>query len=140
MPFLIDTNVLSEIRRKSADAQVLRWQADRDLGECWVSVITLMEIRNGTQRIREADPIFAQKLDAWYQDVLLPTYKGRILPVTLSVCETRAEFSNDRTLPALDALMGATAKYNKLTLVTRNVKDFKGLGIQLLNPWEHPTT
>lgn len=140
MAYLIDTNVISEVRRKSANAQVLDWQSGHDLSECWLSVLTLMEIRNGTQRIRKADPEFARKLDTWYQGELLGFYSGRILPVTLEVCETRADFSSDRTLPELDALLAATAKQHNLTLVTRNLKDFEGLGIDLINPWEHPLT
>ena len=137
MSCLLDTNVLSEIRRKSADAHVVAWQAEQCLGACWLSVLTLMEIRNGTERVRKADPTFAQKLDVWYKE-LLSVYEGRILSVTLPVCETRSGFSTDRTLAAIDALIGATAKQHGLTLVTRNVKDFEGLGIELINPWEHP--
>ncbi|MGB0258042.1 MAG: type II toxin-antitoxin system VapC family toxin [Coraliomargarita sp.] len=138
MAFLIDTNVLSEIRRKSADEHVLEWQAGQDLSDSWLSVLTLMEIRNGTERVRKADPTFAGKLDVWYDQELLSSYEGRVLPVTLAVCETRAAFPTERTLPEIDALIGATAKQHDLTLVTRNVKDFQGLGIDLVNPWEHP--
>lgn len=136
MPFLLDTNVVSEIRRRSAAPQVVEWQQTHRLSEYWVSVISLMEIRNGTEKVRSQDPSFAAELDTWYADRLLPAYEGRILPVTLPVCEVRATLTQKRTLPPLDALIAATAKYHKLTIATRNIKDFEGLGIDLINPWE----
>tara|TARA_R110002111_G_scaffold238869_1_gene300588 strand:- start:70 stop:492 length:423 start_codon:yes stop_codon:yes gene_type:complete len=139
MAYLIDTNVLSEVRKRSANPAVLQWQANHKLSELWVSVINLMEIRNGTEQIRLKDPDFATALDHWYQDRLLPIYKNRILTVTLSICETRANLPQDRTLPPLDALIAATAKYHHLTIVTRNTKDFEGLGLDLINPWETET-
>jgi len=139
MPYLIDTNVLSEVRKRSANRAVLRWQKDHNLSEFWVSVISLMEIRNGTEQIRLKDALFAEELDRWYQDRLLASYENRILPVTLPVCEIRATFPRDRTLPQLDALLAATAKHHKLTVVTRHTKDFEGLGLDLINPWEAKT-
>jgi predicted nucleic acid-binding protein len=139
MAFLIDTNVLSEIRKKSADPSVLQWQSQHDLVDCWVSVLTLMEIKTGIARIRNTDASFADKLDAWYRGEVLKAYAGRILPVTLPVCEVRATLSCERTLPALDALIAATAKHFKLKMVTRNIKDFEHFGIELINPWAHPS-
>lgn len=136
MAFLIDTNVLSEIRKKSADSNVLRWQNKHDLADSWVSVLTLMEIRSGTERVRHTEPAFAQKLDAWYHEVLLNAYDGRILAVSSAICEIRAALGAGRTQPEIDALIAATAKYHNLVLVTRNTKDFQDLGIKLLNPWE----
>lgn len=136
MFFLLDTNVLSELRRRSAAPQVVQWQKSYKLSDFYVSVISLMEIRNGTERVRSKDAVFAGKLDAWYAKRLLPAYEGRILPVTLRVCEIRATFPQDRTLPPLDALLAASAKYHRLTIATRNTKDFEGLGVKLVNPWE----
>lgn len=137
MAFLVDTNVVSELRRKTANEHVLAWQSRYDISEFWVSVLTMMEIRDGTERIRNIDPSFAKKLDEWYYNNLLTVYSGRILPVTLEVCEIRSTHGTKRTLPFTDGLIGATAKVNNLALVTRNVKDFQDFGISLINPWEY---
>jgi predicted nucleic acid-binding protein len=136
MAFLLDTNVLSELRRRSAAVPVVAWQTSHKLSEFQVSVITLMEIRNGTEKVRATDPAFAEKLDSWYHERLLPAYKGRILPVDLKVAEMRSTLSPDRRLPDSDALIAATAKHHRLTIATRNTKDFEGFGIDLINPWE----
>lgn len=136
MSFLLDTNVISEVRRRSAAPQVVAWQKSHPLSDYNVSVISLMEIRNGTESVRTKDAAFAERLDNWYVHRLLPTYHGRILPVTLRICEVRATLPQNRTLPPLDAILAATAKYHRLTIATRNTKDFEGLGIELVNPWE----
>lgn len=138
MPFLIDTNVVSELRRQSANEHVMGWQQEHDITQSWISVLSLLEIREGAESVRKSDPVFAGKLDHWYQHILLTVYSGRILPVTLDVCEVKASFQISRTLPYADALIGATAKHHNLTLVTRNTKDFEDFGIHLINPWEHP--
>lgn len=137
MAFLLDTNVVSELRRKSVDPRVFAWQNNYAVEESWLSVLTLMEIRWGTERVRSKDTTFAAELDRWYRDVLLKIYTGRILPVTLEICEARALLPDKRTLPVIDGLIGATAKRHSLSLVTRNVKDFRGFGLHLVNPWEH---
>ena len=136
MAFLLDTNVLSELRRRSAAVPVVAWQASHKLSEYHVSVISLMEIRNGIEKVREKDPSFAKELDGWYHERLLPAYSGRILPVDLKVAEMRSTLSPHRTLPHSDALIAATAKHHALTIATRNTKDFEGFGIDSINPWE----
>lgn len=136
MSFLLDTNVISEVRRRAAAPQVVGWQKSHPVSDYHVSVISLMEIRNGTERVRAKDTAFAEKLDNWYANRLLPTYHKRILAVTLRICEVRATFPLDRPLPPLDAILAATAKYHRLTIATRNTKNFEGLGINLVNPWE----
>jgi predicted nucleic acid-binding protein len=122
--------------RRSAAPQVVEWQKSNPVSAYTVSVVSLMEIRNGTERVRTKDTAFAEKLDNWYTNRLLPAYHGRILPVTLRICEVSATFPQNRTLPPLDAILAATAKYHRLTIATRNTKDFEGLGIELVNPWE----
>ena len=139
MSYLIDTNVLSEIRRRSTNAQVLDWQSKQDLAQCWVSVLSFAEILNGTELVRKTDPTFASTLDEWNQKVLRETYHGRILSVTLDVCEARAKLNPERTLPFADSLIAATAQCHGLKLVTRHTEDFQDLGIELINPWETPS-
>ena len=137
MDFLLDTNVISELRKRSAAEQVVEWARSYKLSQYYISVITLMEIRSGTEKIRKKDPAFSKKLDKWYALHLLPVYERRILPVTLPICEIRASFPPQPTRPDLDMLIAATAKYHNLTVATRNLTDFQGLGIRTVNPWNH---
>ncbi|NBB78954.1 MAG: PIN domain-containing protein [Verrucomicrobia bacterium] len=137
MAFLIDTNLVSELRKRhNANPSVLAWQKHVRAIDQWISVISLMEIRIGVLKAETSDAAFAQKLDLWYHRRLLPAYRGRILPVDLKVAEMRSTLSPHRTLPHSDALIAATAKHHRLTIATRNTKDFEGLGIDLINPWE----
>lgn len=137
MNCLIDTNVISELRRKNPAPQVLEWQKSCPLEASSISVLSLLEIRKGTEQVRQSDASFAERLDRWYYEVLLKAYAGRILPITLDICEVCASLPTKRTLPVIDGLIGATAKQAKLTLVTRNIKDFEDFGIPLINPWDY---
>lgn len=139
MEFLLDTNVVSEFRKAhNANENTRQWQSCYSASQLWLSVISLMEIKIGIVRAERKDYPFSQVLSKWYDDSLLPAYHGRILEVSLEVAEIRASFESQRTLPYSDALIAATAKLHDLTLVTRNIKDFQGLGIELANPWEGP--
>jgi predicted nucleic acid-binding protein len=137
--YLIDTNVVSEFRKnQNADRSVLAWQALADAADCWISVISLMEIQIGVRLALRKDPVFAEILDDWYRKKLKPSYGNRVIDVNVGIVEVRAEFAVGRTLPYSDALIAATAKYHGLTLVTRNTKDYQDFSIKLINPWEHP--
>ena len=135
MSYLIDTNVLSELRRKKPDSQVVSWMQDRPRQSLFLSVLTLGEIRKGIERIE--DSLKKQLLNDWLE-VELPNYfVGRLLMVDVQVAERwgRLMVASGRPLPAIDGLLAATALHSDLTLVTRNTKDFEGLGVRLLNPW-----
>jgi len=139
MGFLLDTNVLSELRRGHlTHPGVLKWQKLQPTKDQWISVISLMEVSIGVVRARKSDRRFSEVLAKWYRDKLVPSYTDRTLPVDVRVAEKRAEYEKLRTVAYSDALIGATAAVNGLTLVTRNTKDFAGLRIPLINPWEHP--
>jgi predicted nucleic acid-binding protein len=139
MPYLLDTNVLSELRRgHRGDPKLRNWQAQHSHEDQWISVISLMEVRIGVIRARRTDLQFSEALDKWYRTQLLPTYQNRILMVDTKVAELRAAYEATRTVAYSDALIAATAAAHGHTLVTRNVKDFEGLGIKLVNPWKHP--
>lgn len=136
MSYLIDTNVLSELRNRKADARVVAWIQARPRQSLYLSVLSLGEIRKGIEGV--ADPAFRQTLADWLE-VELPTYfVGRLLGIDAHVADRwgRVQASAGRTLPVVDGLLAATALQHDLTLVTRNTRDFAGLGVALVNPWE----
>jgi len=136
MGYLIDTNVLSELRRKQPDERVLAWMQDRPRQSLFLSVLTLGEIRKGIERLD--DLARRHKLLDWLE-VELPNYfVGRMLTIDIHTADRwgRLMASAGRPLPAIDGLLAATALQHDLTLVTRNTRDFAGLAVQLINPWE----
>lgn len=135
MSYLLDTNVVSELRRREPDPQVVRWLDLRPPSTLFLSVLTVGELRRGV----EALPAGArrQALDDWLA-VDLPGYFGsRILPIDTRVAERwgRLVAQAGRPLPAIDSLLAATALTHGLTLVTRNVRDFQHPGLAVIDPW-----
>jgi len=136
LSYLVDTNVLSELRNRRADPRVVTWMQARPRQSLYLSVLSLGEIRKGIESV--ADPAFRQILTDWLE-VELPNYfLGRLLSIDEQVADRwgRVQACAGRTLPVIDGLLAATALHHDLTLVTRNVRDFSGLGIHLVNPWE----
>jgi len=136
LSYLIDTNVLSELRNRKANANVVAWMQARPRQSLYLSVLSLGEIRKGIESV--ADPAFRQALSDWLE-VELPNYfTARLLGIDAQVADRwgRVQAAARRTLPAIDGLLAATALQHGLTLVTRNVKDFAGLGLPLINPWQ----
>ena len=136
MSYLIDTNVLSELRRKEPNPRVVAWLQARPRQSLFLSVLTLGEIREGLERVPE--PARKQALLDWLE-VELPNYfVGRVLAIDAATADRwgRLMAQAARPLPAIDALLAATALHNDLALVTRNTKDFAGLDVPLINPWD----
>jgi predicted nucleic acid-binding protein len=135
LSYLIDTNVLSELRRKQADARVVAWVQARPRQSLYLSVLSLGEIRKGIEGV--ADAAFRQTLTDWLEVELTNYFIGRLLDIDAQVADRwgRVQASTGRTLPVIDGLLAATALQYDLTLVTRNIKDFEGLGVQIVNPW-----
>ncbi len=135
MSYLVDTNVLSELRRKIPNSGVLQWFEDRPASTLFLSVLTLGEIRKGIQAISEIDR--RQVLVDWLETELTAFFTGRILAVDVAVADRwgRLVAGAGRPLPAIDSLLAATALEHDLVLVTRNTKDFESLGVSLINPW-----
>lgn len=136
MSYLIDTNVLSELRRKQPDPRVVAWLQARPPQSLFLSVLTLGEIRKGIEKV--ADLGRQQALLDWLE-VELPNYfLGRLLNIDAHTADRwgRLMASAGRPLPAIDGLLAATALQHDLTLVTRNIKDFAGLQVKLISPWE----
>lgn len=135
MSYLLDTNVLSELKRKSADSGVVSWFSQRPPATLYLSVLTLGEIRKGIEGVSEETR--RQTLLDWLETDLPSFFMGRIMAVDGSVADRwgRIIAVAGRPLPAIDSLLAATALEHDLVLVTRNVKDFAGLPVQLFNPW-----
>jgi hypothetical protein len=133
--YLLDTNVLSETRKRQPDTGVTEWVAATEPGRLHVSVLTLGEIEQGIARIRaRGDHQQAAGLERWLREMEVG-FADRILPVTLPVASAWGRQQHVQPLPVVDALIAATARVNGLTVVTRNVKDFQRSGIQVLNPF-----
>lgn len=137
--FVLDTNVISEIRKKDsgkAAASVVRW-VDSALPETrFLCSITIMEIEMGILSLDRRDGRQASLLRQWLSDQVLPSFPNRILPIDETAALACAKMMVPKTRPLRDALIAATAQINDFTLVTRNTKDFSGLPVRTLNPWE----
>lgn len=135
MTFLLDTNVVFELRRgAAANAGVVGWFGDRSPDELCLSVVTIGEIRQGIEQLRGRSGSQAHALDRWLTG-LLQFYEDRLLYVDGDVAEEWGRLRASRRPPVVDALLAATARVHNLTLVTRNVRDFAGLKVRLLNPF-----
>lgn len=138
MTCLIDTNVISEIRKgERCDANVAAWFAGIDDSDLYLSALVLGEIRKGVERIRSRDPARAEALEAWLTEVR-SAFAGRILPVDDRVAEEWGRMACGRSIPTIDGLLAATARVHRLTLITRNLADVKGLGARVLDPFQAP--
>lgn len=135
MTWLIDTNVISEIRKgPRCHPAVAAWWAGVDDRGLFLSALTLGEIRKGIEGLRPRDPAKAAALDAWLADVA-EAFGPRVLGVDLAVAEAWGRMSAMRSVPVVDALLAATAGVHGLVLVTRNTADVEGLGVRVLDPF-----
>lgn len=138
MSFLLDTNILSELRRPNGNANVKAWLASVPSDSLYLSVLTVGEIRRGIELLRRRDPAQAAIYDAWLT-TLRRDYADRIILITGDIAEEWGRMNVPDPLPAVDGLMAATAKVRGLTFVTRNVADIARTGMRVLNPFEPGT-
>jgi hypothetical protein len=133
--FLLDTNIISEIRKRDrAHPSVARWVASTLVEEIGTSVIVLAEIRRGIELKRRRDADQAKALDRWFSQ--MRTRLGdRVLSIDEPIAEAWALLAIPNPLPLIDGLLAATAKVHGLTLVTRNVADIAQTGVQFLDPF-----
>jgi predicted nucleic acid-binding protein len=137
--YLLDTNVVSELRKKSsgnADRNVVAWESGVSADTVYISVVTVMELELGTLRITRRDPLQGAILRSWVDNSVLKSFAGRILPVDVEVAQRAAALHIPDPRPEHDALLAATALVHKMTVVTRNTVDFTPTGIATLNPWD----
>lgn len=138
MKFLVDTNVISEIRkRERADPNVIRWVNQTPAADIGTSVLVLAEIRRGIELKRRSDPLQAKSLYRWFSQ-MRTRLAERVLPIDETVAETWALLGIPNPLPLVDSLLAATAKVHGLTLVTRNIADIESTGVALLDPFATP--
>jgi predicted nucleic acid-binding protein len=133
--FLLDTNVVSELRRKQPEPRVLQWFEQVSDDKLYLSVLTIGEIRRGIERL--TDSAQQRRLTDWLEGTLFPWLGSQLLAVNLAVAEQWGHLcaSAGRPLPTIDSLLAATAMEHGLTLVTRNVADFQFAGLKVFNPW-----
>jgi predicted nucleic acid-binding protein len=137
MRFLLDTNVVSELRKNErCDPAVSAW-ARHELATHGgaVSVLVLGEIRKGIAMLARRDPPAASRLESWLQG-LTAGYGDRILPVTSEIAAEWGRMNAVRSLPAVDSLLGATAIVHQLVLASRNTEDLRDTGVTMINPFE----
>ncbi len=136
MSYLIDTNIISEVRKGDrCDANVAAWYDSIDDASLYLSVLVLGEVRKGIERARPKESGRARVLEKWLSTVR-KAFAGRILPVDNEVAEEWGRMSAKRPVSTVDGLLAATAKVHRMTLATRNTADVADLGAQFVNPFE----
>ncbi|MBV6324913.1 type II toxin-antitoxin system VapC family toxin [Duganella violaceipulchra] len=139
MMFVLDTNVVSELRKVrlgKADSNVAAWTASVDAADLFVSAITIMELELGVLSIERKDTTQGGLLRSWLDQHVLPEFSGRTLPIDTAVAQRCARLHVPDQRDERDALIAATALVHGMTVVTRNVADFKPMGVALVNPWD----
>ena len=135
--FLLDTNVISELRRSDrANRQVLAWSDSVTPADLFTSAITVLELETGILALERRDARQGAVFRDWLEGYVLPAFVDRILPVDLPVARRCAALHVPNRRPERDAFIAATAIVHGLTVVTRNVADFEPMGVALINPWQ----
>jgi len=135
LQYLLDTNVLSETRKRLADPRVVSFLSAAEPSSLFVSVLSLGELRKGVALKSRSDADAARRLGAWV-DGLEYSFGDRILGIDAAIARQWGEASAQRSRPVVDTLLAATALVHGLTLVTRNISDVHDLEVQLLDPWK----
>jgi len=134
LQYLLDTNILSETRKKQASDRVMSFLSAAEPSALFISVLSLGELRKGVALKIRSDADAAKRLGAWV-DGLEYSFGERILGVDAAIARQWGELSAQRSRPVVDTLLAATALVHKLTLVTRNISDVHDLGVKVLDPW-----
>jgi len=137
MTYLLDTNVISEMRRpERATPSVVSWVRAQPEGSLLCSAVTILELEIGALQTLRRDKVQGTMLRTWIDGQVLPRFDGRIVPIDKAVALKSAALHVPDPRPDRDAYIAATALIHGLTMVTRNVRDFQPTGVKLLNPWE----
>jgi toxin FitB len=137
--YLLDTNVVSELRKvkaRRAHSKVAAWNDGVAPAETFISAITVMELELGILRIERRDSGQGSIMRGWMDEHVLPAFTGRVLPIDTVVAQRCAALHVPDPRPERDAFIAATALAHGMTVVTRNVRDFESIGVATLNPWE----
>ena len=136
MTYLLDTNVISETIKKNPNECVIQWLSVIDADQYYLSVVSLGEIRKGVEKL--TDPQKKQKIVQWLEIDLVQQFQGRMISIDPNIADKWGYLCSLFPIPAIDALIAASAIVHNLKLVTRHTKDFeKVLGLELINPWHH---
>jgi predicted nucleic acid-binding protein len=141
--FLLDTNVVSELRKAGsgrADPNVQAWAASMSAGSLYISAITVLELELGVLQLERRDATQGTVLRSWMTAHVMPAFAGRVLPVDSAVALRCAQLHMPNRRPERDCLIAATALVHGMTVVTRNVADFQGTGVSVLDPWQWSST
>lgn len=139
MTFLLDTNVISELRKAGdgrADNNVTAWVAEQDATAFLISAITILELERGVLSVQRRDPKQGGRLRKWLDDHVRPQFAGRILPIDDAIATRCAQLHIPDRRNEADALIAATALVHNLSVVTRNVKNFHETGLVVIDPWQ----
>ena len=135
MRYLLDTNIVSELRKgPAANGGVSKWLVTVSSDDLWLSVLVVGELRHGIELLRRRGPSAATNLDRWMAR-LMSTYSNRVLPIDTTVADAWGRIGVPDRVPAIDGLLAATALAGDLTLVTRNTRHLESTGARLLNPF-----
>lgn len=137
--FLLDTNVISELREprsRPADQHVLRWARSVPPNALYLSVVSVLELELGMLQIDRRDPIQGQILRVWIEGKIIHRFAGRVLAIDLKIARRCAALHVPDPRSERDAYIAATALVHNMTVVTRNTADFAPTGVPTLNPWE----
>jgi len=135
--YILDTNVISELRKKtSADPGLRQWVSAQPMSQCYLSAVTVKELEYGTLLLERRDPAQGFRLREWVKEVLAD-FRHRVLPIDRQVAERAASLHVPDPAPEADAYIAATALVAGFTLITRNLSDFTRFsGLTLINPWD----
>lgn len=139
MKYLLDTSVISELRKVGdgkADANVVAWIEAEDAARFFISAITVIELERGVLRVQRRDAAQGARLRSWLDGQVRPEFAGRILTVDDAVATRCAHLHVPDRRNEADALIAATALVHDMAVVTRNVRDFEGTGVVVVDPWQ----
>ncbi|WP_208245993.1 type II toxin-antitoxin system VapC family toxin (plasmid) [Rhizobium sp. T1470] len=139
MKYLLDTNVVSELRKVGdgkADANVTKWVGAQDSNDLFISAITILEIERGILTVQRRDAAQGSRLRGWMDSRVRPEFAERVLPIDDAIATRCAHIHIPDRRNEADALIAATALVHGLTVVTRNVQDFDDTGVIVVDPWQ----
>lgn len=134
--YLLDTNIVSELRKPKADRRVKSWAQSLPAASLYISSICVLELEIGILLLERRDPTQGRVLRSWMDGHVLPAFQGRILAIDAAVAQRCAALHVPDPRPDRDALIAATALIHDMTVVTRNIDHFKAMGVAVFNPWE----
>ena len=132
--FLLDTNIVSELRKPKPHGGVVAWVSAKETTSLYLSAMTIAELQRGVEMTREQDTDKANHIEAWLEQLM---FTGQVLAMDAAICREWARLMHRRSESLVeDAFIAATARVHRFVVVTRNVRDFKTFGVETLNPFD----